>query len=131
MKMQRIAAVVVAAVTAAAFVPAAHADRDHHWHGDIHRFAGHDYDHWRGGHWYRGPHGGRSGWWWVVGGGWYFYPQPVYPYPDPYVPPMVAVPQPVVPAPPASFWYYCDAYRAYYPYVPSCPTGWRAVPAQR
>ena len=101
MKMQRIAAVVVAAVTAAAFVPAAHADRDHHWHGDIHRFAGHDYDHWRGGHWYRGPHGGRSGWWWVVGGGWYFYPQPVYPYPDPYVPPMVAVPQPVVPAPPA------------------------------
>jgi restriction system protein len=24
-------------------------------------------------------------------------------------------------------WYYCDAAQAYYPYVKTCPTGWRAV----
>lgn len=27
-------------------------------------------------------------------------------------------------------WYYCDASKAYYPYVKQCPSGWRAVPAQ-
>lgn len=27
-------------------------------------------------------------------------------------------------------WYYCDSARAYYPYAPSCPEGWRQVPAQ-
>jgi len=137
-------------------VPAAHADRDygdrhwqsHHWRGDIHEFHRHDLDHWRGGHWYRGPHGGRLGWWWIVGGIWYFYPQPVYPYPDPYVPPVVVVPQAAMPAPPPvvaappvaapppagpaapSNWYYCESPRGYYPYVPDCATGWRMVPAQ-
>ncbi|HML13371.1 MAG TPA: hypothetical protein VK456_08715 [Xanthobacteraceae bacterium] len=46
-----------------------------------------------GGHFYRGAlawdrgawrhemRNGRYGWWWDVGGAWYFYPQPVYPYP--------------------------------------------------
>jgi hypothetical protein len=46
-----------------------------------------------GGHFYRGTLGwdrgawrhevrnGRYGWWWDVGGAWYFYEQPVYPYP--------------------------------------------------
>lgn len=27
-------------------------------------------------------------------------------------------------------WYYCDKAGAYYPYVKTCPSGWRAVPAQ-
>jgi hypothetical protein len=26
-------------------------------------------------------------------------------------------------------WYYCDSAQAYYPYVATCPEGWRAVPA--
>jgi hypothetical protein len=27
-------------------------------------------------------------------------------------------------------WYYCDASRAYYPYVKQCPGGWREVSPQ-
>jgi hypothetical protein len=127
----------------ASHAPAARADRDfgdrhyqgHHWHGEIRRFGDHDFEHWRGGHWYRGPHLGRLGWWWIVGGVWYFYPEPVYPYPDPYVPPVVVAPEAVVPPTPApppvpSNWYWCDSPKGYYPYVPQCPGGWRSVPAQ-
>jgi hypothetical protein len=113
-------------------------DRDRHdnrgaWHGDIRHFHERDLDHWRGGHWEHEYHDGRLGWWWVIAGLWYFYPQRVYPYPDPYTPPPVVVVQPSAPAPsvppPAQYWYYCDAAKGYYPYVPSCPGGWRMVPA--
>jgi hypothetical protein len=106
-----------------------------HWNGRIERFHEHDYRTWSGGHWEHGRHDGRYGWWWLAGGLWYFYPAPIYPYPDPYAPPVVVVPQvapqPVAPLapPPAQYWYYCDAAGGYYPYVPSCPSGWRAVPA--
>ena len=115
------------------------------WHGDIRHFDRYDRNHWRSGAWRHGSHGGRIGWWWVAGGAWYLYPQPVYPYPDPYRPPFVVeqAPLPVViqvPAPVQSqpgpqvapapqFWYYCDASRAYYPYVATCPGGWQTVPA--
>jgi len=104
------------------------------FHGDIARFHEHDWEMWRGGRWYHATHGGRFGWWWVAGGIWYFYPAPVYPYPNPYEPPVaVIVPQaPATPAPPPpqpQNWYYCDAAKGYYPYVPACPGGWRAVPA--
>ncbi|HZV54140.1 MAG TPA: hypothetical protein VFF82_04300 [Rhodocyclaceae bacterium] len=99
---------------------------DRHWHGgDIHRFHQHDMQRWQGGSWHHGDHLGRLGWWWVVAGAWYFYPQPVYPYPDPYTPPVVTVPAPAV----GQYWYYCDAARTYYPYVATCPSGWRQVPA--
>src|SRR5690348_7675736 len=65
------------------------------WHDrDIRRFHDHDIERWRAGRWYHGRHDSRLGWWWVVGGVWYFYPQPVYPYPDPYRPPVVAGPPP-------------------------------------
>jgi hypothetical protein len=114
-------------------------DRDRHdnrggWHGDIHHFNDRDMGRWRGGHWNHGYHDGRLGWWWVVAGLWYFYPQHVAGYPDPYTPPPVVVVQPTAPAvsstpPPSQYWYYCDASKAYYPYVPSCPAGWRMVPA--
>jgi hypothetical protein len=30
-------------------------------------------------------------------------------------------------APPAASWYFCDAFQAYFPYVQSCPSGWRQV----
>ncbi|MHB8728452.1 MAG: hypothetical protein ACYC9K_05375 [Sulfuricaulis sp.] len=102
------------------------------WHGDIRHFRDHDFDRWRGGHWNHGYHDGRLGWWWVVAGLWYFYPQQVVGYPDPYTPPVVIV-QPTAPTPsappPAQYWYYCDAAKAYYPYVQGCARGWRMVPA--
>jgi hypothetical protein len=83
---------------------------------------------WRGGRWHHGWHDDHFGWWWIVGGLWYFYPQPVYPYPDPYAPPVVVTQPPPAAASP-QVWYYCDSARGYYPYVPSCPGGWRTVPA--
>ncbi len=89
---------------------------------DFHRFRGGDVERWRGGRWVHVRHGGRLGWWWVVNGAWYFYPAPVYPYPEPYV-----VPAP--PAPPVAqgYWYYCPSAQAYYPYVAACPGGWTTV----
>lgn len=100
-----------------------------HWQGDIHRFHERDWHTWRGGHWVHGPHGGRTGWWWVAGGLWYFYPGAVYPYPNPYEPPVLIPPPVDVLPPPTQYWYYCEASRTYYPYVPVCPGGWQKVPA--
>jgi hypothetical protein len=103
-----------------------HGDRHDHrhggWHGDIRRFHDHDFDRWRGGRWYHGRHGGRAGWWWIVGPTWYFYPAPIYPYPDPYLPPTV----PPTPGPGAQYWY-CANPPGYYPYVPQCAVPWRLV----
>ena len=102
------------------------------WHGHIERFHERDFHTWSGGHWEHRYHGGRYGWWWLAGGLWYYYPAPIYPYPDPYAPPVVVTP-PVAVAPdappPPQYWYYCDSAGGYYPYVPSCPSGWRPVPA--
>lgn len=106
------------------------------WHGDFRHFDRHDHELWRAGSWRHMRHGGRFGWWWIAGGEWFFYPQPVYPYPDPYayVPPETLVVQPSPPqtsAPPPAqqFWYFCAAANGYYPYVPSCPGRWQPVPA--
>jgi hypothetical protein len=114
-------------LAAAPSAQAQHHDGDWHggggWHDhDIHHFNDHDFDRWRGGHWYHGWHGGRVGWWWLVGADWYFYPSPVYPYPNPYVPPYAA--------PGAPAWYYCPPAQTYYPYVASCPVPWQVVPAR-
>ena len=106
--------------------------------GDIRHFDKHDIDIWRGGAWQQSRHDGRLGWWWVVGGLWYFYPQPVYPYPDPYAPPVVVTqPAPTVASPPmvvapataSQSWYYCASTQGYYPYTAACPEGWETVPA--
>lgn len=110
------------------------------WRGDIRQFERHDAARWRGGNWQHISHGGRLGWWWVAGGLWYLYPTPVYPYPDPYRPPVVVIEQqqppavvqqtaPVAPPPAPAVWYFCEAANAYYPYVASCPAGWKTVPA--
>ena len=131
---------------------------DHHYHDfhghDFRFFSAFELDLWRHGGWIHDWHDGRFGWWYVVDGYWYWYPEPVYPYPS-YVPPapppvIVVAPQPVPPPPPppapvvvappppppapagqapAQFWYYCDESRAYYPYVSTCNTPWRQVPA--
>ena len=47
------------------------------------------------------------------------------------LPPVQLMPSPLVvaPRPAQQFWYYCDAARGYYPYVSSCPGGWKTVPA--
>lgn len=121
---------------------AQHRDHRRTWQGDIRNFDNHDMHRWRSGSWRHGSHSGRQGWWWVAGGMWYYYPQPVYPFPDPYRPPVFALepaPPPVVvqlPAPPpapvqpvAQVWYYCEAEAGYYPYVAACPSGWKTVPA--
>lgn len=71
---------------------------------------------------------------------WYFPPYYYYP---PYGPPLVVeqTPPPVyieqegapsesaAPATPAqtNYWYYCEAQRAYFPYVQECPGGWQKV----
>jgi len=105
------------------------------WHADFRHFDRHDDRLWRRGGWRHSWHDGRFGWWWITGGDWFFYPQPVYPYPDPYnyVPLQTVVVQPPAPAPlapqPQQYWYYCDSASGYYPYVATCPGGWRAVPA--
>lgn len=103
-------------------------DRRDAWRGDIHRFHEHDFERWRGGRWWHGRHEGRLGRWWLVGGLWYFYPTPVYPYPDPYRPPII-VNAPVPPVEPAQpqFWYYCANPRGYYPYVTQCYSTWQRV----
>lgn len=62
------------------------------------------------------------------------YPYP-YPYPYPYYYPYYAPPSAYAPSPPtpiapqAQSWYYCDNPKGYYPYVNSCRSGWRQVPA--
>ena len=96
---------------------------EHHegWRGGFHE---HDLALWRGGAWFHGDHDGRLGWWWRVGPSWYFYPAPVYPYPDPYVPPVAVAPPPA----PGPYWYYCANPQGYYPYVPQCLVPWRPVP---
>jgi hypothetical protein len=91
-----------------------------HHYGDIHHFHEHDVAIWRGGHWFHGDHDGRLGWWWIVEGSWYFYPAPIYPYPDPYLPPTVAA------APRPTYWY-CNNPAGYYPYVPQCAVPWQPV----
>lgn len=93
------------------------------YRGTIHRFVDQDARVWRGGHWHHDHHRGRYGWWWVVGGLWYFYPQPVYPYPDPFSPGDVDY----GPSGPGQYWYYCESKGQYYPYVTDCPEGWEAV----
>jgi hypothetical protein len=99
--------------------------RDEGWRDrDIHRFGERDFARWQHGRWYGGRHDGRAGWWWIVGDTWYFYPRPIYPYPDPYVPPAIAG------APAANAWYYCPPSQAYYPYAATCPVPWQVVPAQ-
>jgi hypothetical protein len=89
--------------------------------------------------------GGRDrGWGWE--GGWIFpaliggaliydltQPRTVYVQPQTTTIYLQPQPEPVVApnaAPPsASYWYYCSATNAYYPYVTSCSAGWQTVPA--
>jgi hypothetical protein len=127
MQIRVICLALAAAIAAGASSHASAAEPRRDWRDrDIHRFHEHDFERWRTGRWVHARHGGRLGWWWIVDGTWYYYPAPVYPYPDPFQPPVVVAAPP--PGPP-SFYYYCGNPAGYYPYVPQCPSGWRAVPA--
>jgi hypothetical protein len=117
------------------------------------RFYGHDYTHftprevtlWHGGAWHHEFRDGRYGWWYAADGIWYFYDEPIYPYPT-FVPDVVYIPEddyddgsdyadePEAPPPPygqpASYYYYfCQDTQTYYPYVTSCTSPWQPVPA--
>jgi hypothetical protein len=63
-------------------------------------------------------------------GPWYF-PPPAYYYPPVVVErstPLYVQPQPAqAVAPQPSYWYFCRAANAYYPYVRECPAGWERV----
>lgn len=111
----------------------ASANRRGPWHrGDIRYFEYHDHGVWRKGHWRHSLHHGHMGWWWVVGPSWYSYSRPIYPYPDPYKPSVVVVEKTQKQAPQVITvlnWYYCEAAKEYYPYISTCPTGWKVVPA--
>lgn len=89
---------------------------------------------WQSGQWRHGWHHGRWGWWWLVHNVWYYYPEPSYPYPSPYVPGMIAERQSQPGEPPSQapvgYWYYCKNPKGYYPYIPKCPGGWTRVPAK-
>lgn len=99
-----------------------------------------------GGHYYGGRnyyHGGRPYYYGgssVFLGGYfgfpYYYSYPYYPYnyyyyPNPssyrYYPDAAAEPPMYVEPREESYWYYCNDPQGYYPYVQSCPGGWRKV----
>jgi hypothetical protein len=116
-----------------------------------HGGGGHGGKYWGGhdGRWHHGWHNGRFGRWWVVGDSWLWYPfaalgyaltlpftypytysYPAYSYPEPYYPLAGAQAAPELPLQPQeSVWYYCANPAGYYPYVPECRSGWRAVPS--
>ena len=126
MTLRVLSLVVAAAVALSAMTPAmaqGRRSRDWGWRDrDIRRFHDHDFARWRSGHWFHGRHGGRPGWWWVVGPTWYYYPRPIYPFPDPFTPPFAA--------PGAPAWYFCPPAQTYYPYVATCPVPWQVVPVR-
>jgi hypothetical protein len=100
---------------------------------------------WRHGTWRHTRYHGRYGWWWYASGGWFFYDQPIYPYPvvisdyayDDY-------------ADDGDYgdsadygddgaddsgygsdvYYYCASPRGYYPDVQRCSVQWQPVPAE-
>src|SRR5689334_6763878 len=97
-----ILSVAAALVAASAIMPAAADEwRRHDWDHDRDRHVEHEHpwhgpelERWRHGTWWHGRRHGQAGWWWIVGDVWYYYPAPIYPYPDPYVPPVVVAPAP-------------------------------------
>ncbi|MHC1481207.1 hypothetical protein ACYJW8_13225 [Frateuria aurantia] len=104
--------------------------------GGIHHFQGRDFRHfspadqamWRGGGWHHEFRNGRWGWWWLVGGMWYWYDQPVYPYPMAISSVMYADGGMVGGAygPPQQVRYYCPNI-GYYPEIPNCPVPFQQV----
>jgi hypothetical protein len=95
-------------------------------HGDFAHFSPAQRSAWVGGHWNHGWHNGHFGWWWFAGGAWFFYDEPIYPYPayvaDEYVDDFSDDYDG------GQYWYYCQNPAGYYPYVQRCGSPWQPVP---
>jgi mono/diheme cytochrome c family protein len=79
---------------------------------------------WQAGNWRHESHNGHLGWWWVAGGIWYYYPEPVYPYPasiSAYTYPLPKIA--------SQYWYYCTDPPGYYPGIKACYEPWELLPA--
>jgi hypothetical protein len=123
----------IAVVVAGLFLIAAVAPADARGSGGGGRGGGHAGGFHGGfhGHHFHG-HGFRSSV--VIGGGvwlgpywdpfWYPGYYPYYPY-DPV--PVATEPQTYIEQSGPAYWYYCEAAKAYYPYVRECPGGWLTV----
>jgi mono/diheme cytochrome c family protein len=95
------------------------------FHGrDFARLNARELSTWRSGRWLHEEHAGFLGWWWVLGDEWYFYPEPIYPYPTYISDYLIPVPMPLSP----QFRYYCDNPPGYYPDIQACYDGWQVVP---
>jgi len=102
---------------------------------DLGRFNGRDFAHltaqdraaWQHGHWHHGWRHGHWGWWWGVGDFWFFYPEPIYPYPD-YIGSAEYYDYYDEYGTPQYYWYHCDDPEGYYPYVQQCNGDWEPVP---
>jgi hypothetical protein len=88
-------------------------------------------------HGHGGHYDGGVPWWWIVPPLVMMSTLPAYQHYDPQpviiqqpAPPTVIM-QPSFaapsPQPSSQYWYYCAAPKGYYPYVASCPGGWRPV----
>jgi hypothetical protein len=91
------------------------------------RFTPQDRSAWQGGAWRHTYHNGYNGWWWVVGDNWFFYPGPIYPYPE-YVGPDYYYDYYNYYPTPSNYWYYCEDPPGYYPNVQDCNVPWQPVP---
>jgi len=110
------------------------------WRGHHHGFV----SGWSRGYWFHGTYMNHIGWWWIVGPTWYYYPEPVYPYPSESEAPVYFVevqgtPPPVAPPPPTNvpptskqqaMSYYCEKSKNYYPLVSTCDGPWVATPVK-
>jgi hypothetical protein len=106
-------------------------------------YGGLRYRHYPRSYWWGPRNYAYSGWWWSYPYAYpyaYLYPYSYYdpyPYPDSYsysYPSVMSAPEVTVEPPAYSqqqeqpyYWYYCQNPQGYYPYVKSCPGGWRQV----
>jgi len=107
-------------------------------HHNFGQFSAEERSHWGTGRWRHGYHHGHGGWWWVVGGTWYFYPEPIYPYPGyvsdywydyyDYGPGSYSDGYDGGDNGGGYWWYYCNDPKGYYPYVRDCRVDWERVP---
>lgn len=108
------------------------------------RFHANDIRRWQTGRWVEGRVHGVFGWYWLIPGlGYYYFAEPVFPYPDPYLfyqnPELVVFYQensseaigytrPANETP--AYWYFCRSANMYYPYVAQCPEEWEVIPVK-
>jgi len=96
-----------------------------YFHGrDFARLNAGELSTWRAGRWLHEEHAGYLGWWWLAGDEWFYYPEPIYPYPTYISDYLIPVPAPLSP----QYRYYCDNPLGYYPDVQACYDVWQVVP---